>query len=47
MLKIYVKPTVEYIKFYSDEEMTLDSSADLGGTSGTIEEGTPGDGWID
>jgi hypothetical protein len=51
--KFYVKPTAEYIAFYSDEEITADlplgdiqTYANDGG-SGTIMSGTMGEGTLE
>ena len=46
MKKNYLKPDAEYIKFYSEEEMTNDPSAGAG-ASGSVDDGTADDGWID
>jgi hypothetical protein len=46
MKKTYLKPDAEYIRFYSDEEMT-DTETNLPTVSGIPEEGTGDDSWID
>ena len=44
MKKVYLKPDAEYIRFYSEEELT-DQTTDI--DSCPVDEGTEGDGWID
>ena len=46
MKKTYLKPDAEYIRFYSDEEMT-DAETTIPGVSSFPDEGTNDDTWID
>lgn len=47
MKKKYLKPDVEYINFYSEEEITAEVGGDLGGITPSNSGGSVGDDYDD